>query len=62
MPSDYEFFDVIEIIKPNFAVFYHTKKDSYKQMHGELKYAFVISVEIKIEDKIKKLLPHQTKN
>jgi len=31
-------------------------------LHGELKYAFIVSHLVKLEDKIREILPHEIKN
>lgn len=54
--------DSVEILGENFAVFYQTKDDENRYTKGEIKYGFIVTHLIKMEDKIKNLLPQEIKN
>lgn len=45
----------------NFVVIYQTKPESNKFVKGELIYCFIVTHLIKMEEKIKEILPHAIK-
>lgn len=53
----YEYLDAIELLGNNFAVFFQTKEEHSKVLNGEIKYGFLVTHLIKMEDKIKGILP-----
>jgi hypothetical protein len=55
--EDYVFLEVLEMLNDNIVVFYQVSDDKNNSSSGEIKYAFNVTQKVKLEDKIKRILP-----
>lgn len=59
LPPHFEFVEAVEILADNFAVFYQLCPSDNKLLKGETKYAFIVTHMIKMEDKLRNILPQE---
>lgn len=58
MAYSLNFLELIELYAENFVIFYQYNNISSKLINGEIKYGFIITHSIKMEEKINNILPH----